>query len=793
MPLPSDASSVCSSSRIGDRRVNAVKLAALFALWGLSCVIRASESFTVVNDIEFGQFLDIDGPGMRVSWSPNGQYFAVQVDAGRMDIDRPESTVRIFSVRDVRSWLSAREAPPEPVWSLREAGFRNGPNLSNLRWLRDSRAVAYLAKDDHGRNGLHVADISQKSVRRLSLPGQTVTSFDVLDRDHFVYTVPVREVVAEAASPTTPVAIAVAGKNLGELLFPEAQYPESAPDKTLLELWAETKGDVPSIVVGTAGRTIHLQGVAPVSPALAMSPDGQFVVTTLALEEVPPEWEALYPPPYVPNAYHIHVGQQDVKSNTILDNLVRRYVQIRLADGELHPLLDSPVADVAGWWHLEGASWSPSARFVALSNVFLPRSRPPSNHEAAEPCIAAVELATGQAECVRLLKGWEQTGFEAGYKTAIRVNFLRDDQVTVTYDAHGSEMRGKSDRETYQRSSVGKWLIVPAPGVPSPLIVRVQESLSEPPVLMAAASVKDTPRALWDPNPGLKVVNLGIARRFDWKDAAGRDWVGGLYLPSGGSAKKPYPLVIQNHGFNTLRFIPSGLFTSVNAARELSSSGIAVLQVQDCAASGVLEAPCQIAGYESAVKALAQQGLIDPARLGIVGFSRTCYYVMAALTSSHLHFSAALISNGINGGYLQSLILPNMENDAESIIGGPPYGAGLQLWWKRSPLFNLDKVSAPLRIEASEGPLGLLFMWEPYAILTEMRKPVELIYYPQLGTHPLTNPAQRMASQGGSIDWFRYWLQDFEDPAPGKVDQYLRWRKLRDLQTATEPAQTVVQ
>jgi len=43
-----------------------------------------------------------------------------------------------------------------------------------------------------------------------------------------------------------------------------------------------------------------------------------------------------------------------------------------------------------------------------------------------------------------------------------------------------------------------------------------------------------------------------------------------------------------------------------------------------------------------------------------------------------------------------------------------------------------------------------------------------------------------MASQGGSVDWFRFWLQDYEDPDPTKTEQYARWRELRKLQEESE-------
>jgi hypothetical protein len=74
-------------------------------------------------------------------------------------------------------------------------------------------------------------------------------------------------------------------------------------------------------------------------------------------------------------------------------------------------------------------------------------------------------------------------------------------------------------------------------------------------------------------------------------------------------------------------------------------------------------------------------------------------------------------------------------------------------------------------------------MWEPYAALRYLNKPVDLVILDS-DEHILTNPTARMASQGGTVDWFRFWLKDEEDPDPAKAGQYGRWRTLRDLQDA---------
>jgi dipeptidyl aminopeptidase/acylaminoacyl peptidase len=189
-----------------------------------------------------------------------------------------------------------------------------------------------------------------------------------------------------------------------------------------------------------------------------------------------------------------------------------------------------------------------------------------------------------------------------------------------------------------------------------------------------------------------------------------------------------------------------------------------------------------VAGYEAAVERLTAEGLVDPDRIGIIGFSRTCYYVLAALTTSTLHFRAASITDGVNFGYLQYLTSINSSgsgfaHEANMIIGAPPFGAGLEEWLKRSPDFNLHKVTAPLLIVAL-GRSSVLSMWEPYAALRFLSKPVDLLVLKD-AEHILSNPAARMASQGGTVDWFRFWLQDYEDQDPAKSEQYKRWEVIR--------------
>jgi len=323
------------------------------------------------------------------------------------------------------------------------------------------------------------------------------------------------------------------------------------------------------------------------------------------------------------------------------------------------------------------------------------------------------------------------------------------------------------------------------------LKVTIKQGLNDPPVLMA--SLRGNSRAIWDPNPQLKNLGMGQASVYTWKDQDGQERRGGLYKPTDFKPGQRYPLVIQTHGFSDSLFLPSGGITTAFAARALAAAGIMVLQVQDvgnCGEGTPDEGPCNASGYEIVAKRLVSKGFVDPDKIGLVGFSRTVYHVMQALTTkSSVHYRAASVTDGIMGSYFQYLLAADLDQNSGareyvSLIGTPPFGEGLETWLKKASNFNLDKVDTPLLV-VGEGPLSLLFMWEPYAGLRYLHKPVELVML-KTEEHEVTNPAERAASQGGSVDWFRFWLQGYEDPDPAKAEQYKRWRELKKLQAENE-------
>jgi len=747
--------------------------------------------FTVADDITLTHFGDpYTGEADPVTFSPDRRYFVVCTERGLLEQNRPESTLRVFRTDEVQQFASHPNIvnQPLPVWSLSKSTYKDAPIITHINWLVDSTEFAFLLKAPSGNNQLLLANIKKRTILPLTPEHQDVTAFRIRDRSHYVYSVLSPDILNKAVAETRATTIVGTGRSLPELLFPSSM----SELHDLSDLWAVIDGKSLQVLEKSSGQPIHLYSAG--QNALALSPSGRSVITALAARTVPSEWESLYPPPYPSSAVRIEAGQQNVGA---FDGLryVSEFVLIDLSSGETRPLTGAPIGDSAGWVHAAQADWSADGHEVVLSNAFLPLHVHDAHDPLNRPCVAVVDIASGSMTCLERLKGQTAAGYEEGYRYVESVRFAsgKSERVMVNYQLPG----GTRGTTTYIRLNDGSWKpISPSDELKSEeytVEVSVNQSFRDPPVLVATDTGTGTSRVIFDPNPQLKDIDLGKASVLNWKDNTGREWIAGLYKPPDYHPGQRYPLVLQTHDFFERNFEPSGVYPTAFAARELAAVGILVLQVNECTIiSTPDEASCNVAVYESAVDKLIADGLVDQNRIGIIGFSRTCYHVLEALTSSTLHFRAASITDGVNFGYVEYIISNDFINnsvahDANAVMRVPPWGDGLQQWLKTSPGFNMDKVMAPLQVVAN-GRLDLLNMWEPYAVLRFLHKPVDLILLPG-GTHILTNPGERMVSQGGTVDWFRFWLQGDEDPDPAKAEQYKRWRELRKLQQANNARQ----
>jgi dienelactone hydrolase len=734
---------------------------------------NGTRRFTVADDIGVSQVFS------EVMFSPDDRFFIVESDRGLLDLNRVESSLRVYSTEDINRFLSQLnpKEEPAPLWFVSKSTYKDGPIISDVRWLDDSSGFMFLAKTESGNDQLFLANPHTRKVKALTGEDQSVRAFVVRSETQFVYAVSSPKAKERAHEWERAAAVVGTGQSFDSLMYPE----ENAKYSSLYELWA--------VVDGKRFRVIDASSQHPVLihfrdgiEALALSPDGHSLVTAMTVATIPPEWETLYPPPIPSFPYRVRAGRQDSDALFGVHDL-SEYVLIDLTSGSIKLLAHAPTGNNAGWIASSSAAdWSADGKSVVMSDTFIPADAQHTGATTNRPCVAVSDLSTGKLTCIE--RRHEQTEQDDQEKWRADARFVlgKSDRIIVHYESGGSTF--------YRRSSDGSWSAEGPVGESVPeshaVDVQVKQDMTHPPVLVATGKQGGDSRIIWNPNPQLKDITLGNVSVFKWKDRMGHDWIGGLYKPPDYIKGKRYPLVIQTHGFDEREFQPSGASTSAFAAQELAAVGILVLQVEDCDIVLREEAACQVAGYEAAVQQLASEGVIDPDRVGLIGFSHTCYFVLEALTTSTLRFKAASVTDGITYGYLQYMTWEDAAHQMEAAIGAFPFGSGLQQWLERSPEFNMDKVEVPLQVVAL-GRLSLLTMWEPYAALRYLKKPVDLLVL-NSGEHILTNPATRIVSQGGTVDWFRFWLKGEEDPDPAKADQYARWHELRKLQENSEKA-----
>jgi len=529
-----------------------------------------------------------------------------------------------------------------------------------------------------------------------------------------------------------------------------------------------------ALFISSQGRAGHIlrprdKSGEYITSRLTLSPDGEHVVIPAELSNVPAKWRE-YTEPDIQRLVGVTVrpGQR---------TFLERFELVDTVTGESRILLDSPLGAYGS-----DVAWAPDSRSVVITRVFLPLGNTQGQEREtrrAKSFTVDVSISTGD---VTKISEEDLYGVEWNAKS---------DQIT----SHALRVESNTEmglgESVFFRKDGDNWKKVLASAVeePRPEIV-VEEAMNIPPKLFALDPKTHRKSLLFDLNPQFVRLKFSEVDEIQWKGTDGHDVRGGLYYPKDYVPGIKYPLVIQTHGWSPKQFMIDGPTTTGYAAQALASSGIFVVQADDSnlkTASTPGEAARETATYEGAIDYLNQRGLIDGDRVGIMGFSRSCLFVKYALTHSTYHFAAASILDGVDDGYVQYIefanTFPEMGDEFERANDGHPWGKGLQSWFKEAPGFNVDRVQTPLRIVALN-PESLLGEWEWFALLMRMDKPVEMVYLED-GKHELVHPLDRIISQRGNTDWFRFWLKGEEDLDRAKAEQYARWRKLRKLVQST--------
>ncbi|WP_170226849.1 prolyl oligopeptidase family serine peptidase [Sphingorhabdus contaminans] len=742
---------------------------------------NAQESFTVEDSIELARFSDPYPRGRgeaKLNISPDGRYLAVVTTRGVIASDQLESKLLIFDLSGLAKGGKSFEPDSfQPIRSVTVSGKVRvyagdyGSLISSVKWGSRPGAIYYLAEAEGGRRDLYRLNVDKdRSPERISDGKSGVASFG--ERSGRLVFASIPPYVERPGVPDTrqvnASAYDITGANMAQLIVPQ-QWDKIGQMNPDLYILAADGG--PSLVGPISGAGMYpAKYTELLDPAI--SQDGRHAIVLATAPASPPEWQNYerIPGATLATGPATEEGVRPHFSWPII------YAIADLEKGTFEPLANAPITQLLGYRDLPAASWSEDGKWVVITGLYHPlKANGDHAKKDRRPCaVAIVEVANKGFSCLlESRSGLNDKPFE--YVSGVR--FIGKAQLEVMWSAKGAA----ATRLVYERKNK-QWNKVPAAAAlaekaPAKLDIVLKQDFNVPPALWLKQAGKPD-QFLWTPTPDVDLSKSAVAKEFVWSDSTGHQWKGTLLTPPGYERGVKYPLIVQTHsGYIPNEFFTDGAFTSGYAGRPLADAGFVVLQMHNRSETWMTdqEIPAFQAGLDAAIDKLADMGLVDAARVGLIGFSRTAHHVRSVLVRSPDRYAVAAITDGIDHSYMQELIWNNGE--APVVYGTQPYGPGLKKWMEEAPGFNLHRVKAPLMVTAIT--LGSVLMeWEVYASLKLQGKPVTFLYIPD-GQHVLQNPLERLASQGTTFDWFRFWLQGVEDNSPDKAGQYESWRSMR--------------
>jgi dipeptidyl aminopeptidase/acylaminoacyl peptidase len=309
---------------------------------------------------------------------------------------------------------------------------------------------------------------------------------------------------------------------------------------------------------------------------------------------------------------------------------------------------------------------------------------------------------------------------------------------------------------------------------------RVVCVVSEPlaPPRLEAFDLEGRGRVVLDaPNLGFAASRGLKVERLEWTDDRGQKFLGRLITADGTPSRAPLFI----HYYNCDGYLRGGTGDEWPFAL-IAQAGIAALCVSFPTSTAdqqdsVSEYETAVHGLRAVISLLDARGLIDPKRVGMGGLSfgsEVAYWtamksdLLAAMSVTSVQLEPTYYwMNGFRGR--------DVHDNLRKVWGlGAPEETP-DRWKLISPALNADKIKAAVLMQMPEQEYRPTI--ELISRLSNTTTPFELRVFAN-EPHILVQPRHRQAAYVRNIDWFRFWLQDYVDPAPAKADQYRRWKAL---------------
>ncbi|MGC1550253.1 MAG: hypothetical protein WA777_17170 [Rhodanobacter sp.] len=629
--------------------------------------------------------------------------------------------------------------------------------IKQLSFVDHGHSLAYLGMDDKGVAQVYVIDLDTGLDRQLTHHATSVRNFAIGPQDNLLAYSAVAFPQDQAAHRIDEDGVFLWDRSL----FPE--YQPSFPAGAMLSRLGGWNGIRQYFLPGANPKLIYdsreSRPVEPndgpkadVAPPLSLADDSTLGYASLSAD---PSGRHVLMYPYQVATHPLHPERyayyRQSSMNAFALRIAPQVAEIDVDTGRITPLVDAPSPQFETY---ESGSplWSTDGQFVLLYTLF-------PDHPEQPPAWAEMDLATHRLTPLGLAKDWKPLGWAADGKRLILSG--KDDHFAMTYCGTDGQWR-KPEAIGNAEGFYPGWQVT----TNGKVILGVQEGLKQAPELAVYAPGASGPVSLTDLNPQLRKLTLGEVVPYHWRKTTGSDADGFLVKPVGYRPGQRYPLVLLlddaalwPHS-NPYLLDATNVQLSGNAIQMLAGQGFMVLYYHDPSVADVVETPEEprrvLRDVQTVIAKLDKEGLIDPSRIGLSGWSRAGFYATYLLVHSPIRFAAA---TNVDGGATEYTDRMRPFTDGE-----------------------LKQIKTPLMFE-SHSLWMLVYHGEIAERMRAFGEPTEMLYFDS-APHSTMRPQHRWRSLQTHIDWWNFWLRDHVDPDPAKAPEYEHWKQLKAMQDA---------
>jgi len=316
-------------------------------------------------------------------------------------------------------------------------------------------------------------------------------------------------------------------------------------------------------------------------------------------------------------------------------------------------------------------------------------------------------------------------------------------------------------------------------GVSFEAMVCVVAKADRPPRLERIDLATSERQVLFDPNAGLALdmAKTTPAHLIRWTDAKGQEFTG-QFFPARRTADGPSPLFVDYYVCRG--FLRGGVGDEWPFA-SMAEDGISALCINSAPyrLDAIERYGIGLSAVQSVIDLLASKGEIDRTRVGMGGLSFGTEVTLWTVMKSDLLAAASVTSPMMSRNWY---LFASMKGDAFLKPLKEFWQLGAldetpERWRVLSLAAHLDTIKAPILMQMPEQEYVMAL---DYAIPLIREHRADLYVFPN-EPHQKFQPKHKLAAYERNLDWFRFWLQGYEDPDSVKRAQYAHWREMKKV------------